>query len=141
MKTIEEIVKDNEYALIEEKDLIKLLEKVSLIYPKVILEIGTRQGFSFQAFIEAFEPELAITIDILQKEEMPAHNIIPILSWCHYLWGCDSNSIETLTKVKNLLNNRQVDFLFIDGDHSLETVTKDWELYSPLLREGGIIAF
>jgi predicted O-methyltransferase YrrM len=34
-----------------------------------------------------------------------------------------------------------VDFLFIDGDHTYEGVRRDFEMYSPLVREGGIIAF
>jgi predicted O-methyltransferase YrrM len=34
-----------------------------------------------------------------------------------------------------------LDFLFIDGDHSYEGVKKDFEIYSSLVRKGGIIAF
>ena len=34
-----------------------------------------------------------------------------------------------------------LDFLFIDGDHSFEGVSKDHQLYSPLVRPGGVIAF
>jgi predicted O-methyltransferase YrrM len=34
-----------------------------------------------------------------------------------------------------------VDFLFVDGDHSLEGVTRDYELYAPLVRPGGVVAF
>jgi predicted O-methyltransferase YrrM len=32
------------------------------------------------------------------------------------------------------------DFLFIDGDHTYDSVRKDWDNYSPMVREGGIIA-
>jgi hypothetical protein len=32
-------------------------------------------------------------------------------------------------------------FLFIDGDHTYEGVKKDFEMYSPLIRKGGFIAF
>lgn len=32
------------------------------------------------------------------------------------------------------------DFLFIDGDHTYESVREDWHNYSPMVREGGIIA-
>jgi predicted O-methyltransferase YrrM len=31
--------------------------------------------------------------------------------------------------------------LFIDGDHTFEGVKKDWEMYSPLVRPGGLIVF
>lgn len=34
-----------------------------------------------------------------------------------------------------------MDFLFIDGDHTYEGVKKDFEMYSSLVRRGGLIAF
>ena len=39
------------------------------------------------------------------------------------------------------MRDNKVDFLFIDADHSYEGVKKDFEIYSPLVRKGGIIAF
>jgi predicted O-methyltransferase YrrM len=35
----------------------------------------------------------------------------------------------------------QVDLLFIDGDHSYEGVTQDYQWYRPLVKPGGVIAF
>ena len=40
-----------------------------------------------------------------------------------------------------LLAGKKVDLLFIDGDHSYEGVKKDFEMYSPLVADGGVIAF
>jgi len=34
-----------------------------------------------------------------------------------------------------------VDLLFVDGDHSEEGVRRDYELYSPLVRRGGLVVF
>jgi predicted O-methyltransferase YrrM len=34
----------------------------------------------------------------------------------------------------------KVDFIFIDGDHSWEGISKDWPLYSGKLKAGGIMA-
>jgi len=34
----------------------------------------------------------------------------------------------------------QIDFLFIDGDHSFEGIKSDWELYSPKIEVNGIVA-
>ena len=42
---------------------------------------------------------------------------------------------------KNFLTASRSDFLFIDGDHTVEGVTKDFLLYRPLVRKGGVIAF
>ena len=39
------------------------------------------------------------------------------------------------------MRDNKVDFLFIDADHSYEGVKKDFEMYSLLVRKGGIIAF
>jgi|tagenome__1003787_1003787.scaffolds.fasta_scaffold20917917_2 predicted O-methyltransferase YrrM len=36
--------------------------------------------------------------------------------------------------------DQSIDFLFIDGDHSLAAVTRDWELWSPHVRPGGAAA-
>lgn len=58
-----------------------------------------------------------------------------------YLLREDSHQQETLEKVKEILNGNQLDFLFIDGDHSYEGVKKDFEMYSSLVRKEGIIAF
>jgi hypothetical protein len=58
-----------------------------------------------------------------------------------YLLKKDSHQQETLEEVKKNLNGNQLDFLFIDGDHSYEGVKKDFEMYSSLVRKGGIIAF
>jgi predicted O-methyltransferase YrrM len=49
----------------------------------------------------------------------------------------DSHDKETLKKV----SDRKYDLLFIDGDHSFEGVKKDFEMYSPLVRKGGLVAF
>jgi predicted O-methyltransferase YrrM len=53
----------------------------------------------------------------------------------------DSHQMDTLEQVKQLFGGSEIDFLFIDGDHSYEGVKRDWEMYSTLVRKGGIIAF
>ena len=39
------------------------------------------------------------------------------------------------------LAGREVDFLFIDGDHSYEGLRGDWEAWRPLVTMGGIVGF
>ncbi len=58
-----------------------------------------------------------------------------------HLIRADSHDAETLETVKEILGCRKVDFLFIDGDHTYEGVKMDFEMYGPLVRKGGIIAF
>jgi predicted O-methyltransferase YrrM len=42
---------------------------------------------------------------------------------------------------KQFFGDRQLDYLFIDGDHHYEGVKRDFEMYAPLVRTGGLIAF
>ena len=53
----------------------------------------------------------------------------------------DSHSESTVSKVKDEVGSGGIDFLLIDGDHTYEGVKRDYELYSGLVNEGGLIAF
>jgi predicted O-methyltransferase YrrM len=46
-----------------------------------------------------------------------------------------------MEKIRARLGASKLDFLFIDGDHAYEGVKRDWEMYSCLVRSGGIVAF
>ena len=45
-----------------------------------------------------------------------------------------------MAAVKTALAGDQIDLLFIDGDHTYDGVRQDFEMYGPLVREGGLIA-
>jgi predicted O-methyltransferase YrrM len=53
----------------------------------------------------------------------------------------DSHKKGTLDELKKILGEDGIDLLFIDGDHSYKGVRLDYEMYSPLMSRGGIIAF
>lgn len=53
----------------------------------------------------------------------------------------NSQEQNIINKVKILLNNRKVDILFIDGDHSYNGCMSDFKNYSPMVRKNGIIGF
>jgi len=53
----------------------------------------------------------------------------------------DSHNSWVRAKVTNALAGEQLDFLFIDGDHSYEGVKQDWNDYRGLVRPGGLVAF
>ena len=54
----------------------------------------------------------------------------------------NSHSPSNLAKAKVVVGGvGKLDFLFIDGDHTYEGVKQDFEMYSPLVRKGGLVAF
>jgi cephalosporin hydroxylase len=124
----------------EIKNLLLILDKVK---PKVILEIGTAGGGTLFLFSNiAYEEAILISVDLYQTiEKRILFRYIKKEKQKIFLIQGDSHSIETLRKIEEILKGRKVDFLFIDGDHSYEGVKKDFEMYSPLVRKGGIIAF
>jgi len=124
----------------EIKNLLLILNKVK---PKVILEIGTARGGTLFLFSNvAHEEATLISVDLYQFiEKRILFKYIKKEKQKIFLIQGDSHSIKTLRKIEGILRDDKVDFLFIDGDHSYEGVKKDFEMYSTLVRKGGIIAF
>lgn len=55
------------------------------------------------------------------------------------LFRGDSQRDETRQAVQEFFGEEPLDVLFIDGDHSYEAVRRDYEMYAPLVRPGGLI--
>jgi cephalosporin hydroxylase len=132
------------------EEVLDLLRLVKELNPRVILEIGTTRGGTLFLFTRVASPDaIIISIDLpggMFGGGYPAWKISLYKSFAIYdqriyLIRADSHDPETLSDIKKILNGRSVDFLFIDGDHTYEGVKKDFEMYSPLVREGGIVAF
>ena len=56
------------------------------------------------------------------------------------LLRADSHNPNTLELVKTAIDHKMIDFLFIDGDHTYKGIKRDFNMYSSLIKEGGIIA-
>lgn len=120
--------------------LLKLIEKHNM---KVICEIGAHRGGSLSLFCKAASKNATIiSVDI----DYPFNRKIAnkFLSDQGQRIICikgDSREIRTIKNVKRVLKGKLIDLLFIDGDHSFLGVTSDYSNYSPLVKEGGLIAF
>ena len=101
----------------EIKNLLLILDKVK---PKVILEIGTAGGGTLFLFSNVADEEATlISVDLNQTiEKRILFKYIKKEKQKIFLIQGDSHSIETLKKIEGILKGRNVDFLFIDGDHS-----------------------
>jgi len=132
------------------EEILQLAEMVYSLKPRRILEIGTARGGTLFIWCRlAAEDATIISIDlpggpfgggyplwrgVLYKYfRKPGQKL-------HLVRG-DSHDPGTLERVREILGGQELDFLFIDGDHTYEGVKRDFEMYSPLVRRGGVIAF
>lgn len=115
------------------------------IDPKIIVEIGVYRGATLRLLTEVLSPEgVIIGID----DYSYSHNKIFGPDWDYEehdkdvrMIYSDSHGQYAFNKLKTILNGRKIDFLHIDGDHSYEGCKTDYEMYSPLVRNRGYIAF
>ena len=112
--------------------------------PKTILEIGTASGGTTFLLTRLSDPNaLILSLDLSARRTFREIfcNRFAMYNQKIFFLQRDSHKLSTLEELKKLLKNRQIDVLFIDGDHSYEGVKKDFEMYSPLVKKNGIIAF
>ena len=131
----------------------ELVELAKIIYekkPKTILEIGTaRGGTLFLASQLADDNALVISIDLpdgmygggYPNWKIPLYKSFKKKNQTIELIQGDSHSEEILNKLKSILKEKKIDYLFIDGDHTYEGVKHDFETYTKLLNNHAIVAF
>ncbi|NVM34379.1 MAG: class I SAM-dependent methyltransferase [Candidatus Lokiarchaeota archaeon] len=132
---------------VELQEFIKLVAKNR---SRIIIEIGTHFGgtlFLFSRF--GSHDALLISIDLPTWNLKGGYGRLRSFFYRSFrskhqkmiFVAQDSHHPSTLKEVKNHLKNKEIDLLFIDGDHSYEGVKKDFETYSPLVKNDGMIAF
>jgi predicted O-methyltransferase YrrM len=118
-------------------EFLQLLENVRTRQARTILEIGTANGGTIFLLARAALPDATlVTVDLPAQGQPHGYP-----SWKEPIVRGDSHDLGTVERVKAALDNELVDFLFIDADHSYDGVRNDFELYSPLVRPGGLVAF
>ena len=131
------------FALQKRSEILGLLRMVEALEPRLLCEIGSQQGGTL--FLLAQVAPDGAKIFSLDIEHTPACLAIAEAAGTRTPVTCltaDSHSPETLAKVRDWLGGGELfDFMLIDGDHSLAGVKQDHEMYSPLARPGGLIAF
>jgi predicted O-methyltransferase YrrM len=131
-------------------ELMSVIGLVKSLGPDTVLEIGTHGGGTLFCWPQvATETALIISVDFPDGPFGGGYEEQDMKRFEGYLRGAqtlkclrrDSHSWETHQMVLSTIGNRPVDFLFIDGDHTYRGVKADFEMYAPLVRKGGLIAF
>lgn len=113
-------------------ELERLLVLLDEIKPRRIVEIGVHRGGFVETMRQAFPDAIVVGVDIdFSKLEFTDF----------YALSGDSHLPSMREAVNDILKGQPIDFLFIDGDHTAPGVLADFEIYSPLVRSGGLIAF
>ncbi len=133
-----------------ESEIFSLINKIRKRKPRIVCEIGTASGGVLYLLTRFSSPSATIiSIDLPQGKfgggypgwKIPIYSSFTQNNQKMHLIRSDSHKSETLEKLKSILSDKKIDFLFIDGDHTYEGVKKDFEMYKALVQEGGIIAF
>lgn len=133
------------------EEILELGRLVQMTKPRTILEIGTFKGGTFFMWCRSNpQAELLMSIDLpggqygggyeKGRERLYREFIFDRSDAAMQLIRTDSHKESTRELVTAGLGGRNLDFLYIDGDHTYEGVRKDYELYSPLV-SSGLIAF
>jgi len=116
--------------------------------PKTVLEIGTHKAVRPVEWYKAFKFDHYYGFDVfeggdlnLDEKEMNgkgrcteenAHKVLKDIPHTLYK-GLTSDTLMTFDK--------KVDFAFIDGGHSIETIQSDFNFVAHLLNPGGVLVF
>jgi cephalosporin hydroxylase len=132
------------------QEIVALAEEIRARRPQTVLEIGTAKGGTLFLFSRLAAPTAQLmSVDLpfgrfgggYPSYKAALYRSFALPGQTIHLIRADSHAPQTFDQVKSLLNGQTVDFLFIDGDHSLQGVRKDFELFSQFLTDRGLIAF
>jgi predicted O-methyltransferase YrrM len=131
-------------------EILSLATIVERLKPRTVLEIGTSKGGTLFLWARLATADAhIISIDLPGGEnewayprwKEPFYKTFASKKQKIDLVRGDSHSARVFDEFRKALGDEKIDLLFIDGDHSYEGVKKDYQLYSPFVRTGGIVAF
>ena len=120
--------------------------------PKVVVEIGTCSGGTLFIWVRSNpQLELVVSIDLpgggfgggydQRRVKLYRQFAVDRPHTRMEFLRSDSHAPSSFARLEQILGGRSIDFLYVDGDHTYAGVKKDFEMYSPLVRQHGLIAF
>ena len=140
----------HEQAAQKRAKLEQLVQRIHAQRPGVVVEIGTMKGGTLRAWCEcAADDALIVSIDLPHGEWGGGYNDDDASRFRGFrradqrleLIQGNSHDFMVQDRLERVLDGREIDLLFIDGDHTYPGVKQDFEDYSPYVRSGGLIAF
>lgn len=122
-------------------EITTLIEKLRKLDPRIVVEIGTHKGGNSFLFSHALPSVRRVVGVDLWVQNAPKLIFFARHGQIYRALHGDSRTANMRQLVEKQLKGQAVDFLFIDGDHSYNGVRADFQLYAPLVRPGGIVAF
>lgn len=112
---------------------------VRMTKPAIVVETGTHKGFSTLMIAQALKANgkgYLYTVDLVDHGVIKECRQFGVESFVTFMKGDSAAAISTLSpRVKN------IDFLWLDADHSTESVLKELNAALPMLRQGTLVAF
>jgi len=130
-------------------ELRALLELIAVKPPTRLLEVGTAAGGALWAFCQvAHNDALIVCLDLPDGPFGGGWSEAQLRRFPNFCRGAqrvvalplDSHDPASVRRVRDAVDDEPLDFLFIDADHRYESVKRDFEMYSPLVAPGGLIA-
>lgn len=124
-------------------EIIDLVALVQAERPRRVLEIGTSHaGTLYMLAWASVDDARILSLDVLSYDwrRRRLHRRLARGRQRVEVRSADSHLDATRDAAVHFFGAGQLDVLLIDGDHSYEGVRRDYELYSKLVRPGGIIA-
>jgi predicted O-methyltransferase YrrM len=125
------------------EEMVDFLERVRAVQPRRVLEIGTDNGGTLYLLSWASAPDarvLSVDIRDYGRLRRQLYRSFGRRQQHVEVMRADSQLETTRDAVRRHFGGASIDLLFIDGDHAYASVRRDFELYVPLVRAGGLVA-
>ena len=141
--------KDYFLAIQNDDELRRFLDRIRGLRPRVVVEIGTARGGMLFCFSQlAARDAVLVSIDLpgapncggqTETEREVFATFGPLTQSFHFIPD-DSHLAASRERLVKILAGRQIDLLFIDGDHSYAGCMTDFKMYHDLVGPDGVIA-